>query len=534
MKKTEEQMKNISISFGSEVDSSYSSMELSSSLPSIAWEDDIKRYQDLMPLDLKIGYFDALILYAEEDRDAAEKFRLHLMHEIDIGPYDKVKAMLYDCPELTTLSGSQIGQLALAVERSTYVFMYLSKHFVKDKWMEFSSESCLMTAIYDVDKQWCVVPVYTEKRSKCTFKIPMGLNSLKGINYYNNDEFYKRGVARLIKDKVPLRKQMNERHKIKQKQWIENQKRKELELHEKQKRTELIEEGKTAQTIQWLADETNRLIREGIIHPEFHHSYSEGHFSTPNHSIPHIASTNSLKDIQSQNPHVAAYFRDLLSQSKDALNRYTPEQRAVITQFYVTPTTYNQGSYLPIREDPVHQSSPSRPSATLQRDNPVSTMNTRASTINNDASFVSFPLQSNNGIDYVQIPKALHDKIDSQTDEEKNMYVRLYVQEKQSSSVVSQYQHILTEKQLLHYGHGVPSDDILGSVGQPGNSLGNSGSPASLVEQPEATANHPVFSELLSRSYNHGEFDSKGPVPHSAQQQLFTSQSSSQYSDHSK
>lgn len=62
-----------------------------------------------------------------------------------------------------------------------------------------------MEFIYNFEKKWCVVLVYIVFRSKVNFKIFMGLNSLKGVNYYNDDDFYRRGFRRLIGDKVMVR-----------------------------------------------------------------------------------------------------------------------------------------------------------------------------------------------------------------------------------------------------------------------------------------------------------------------------------------
>ncbi|XP_063435473.1 uncharacterized protein LOC134716410 isoform X2 [Mytilus trossulus] len=184
----------------------------SSSLPKLSREDFITQHYDKLPKELKVGHYDVMVLYSEADYQEAEHFRDHL--EKDIFPTEpgKIKAVLYDGPELEGLSSSKLQHLDHGFQRCTFTFVYLTKQFVECDWCSLSSETCLMEAIYNKEKKWCVVPVYTVQRNKANFRVPMGLNSLKGINFYNADEFYRKGVRRLIGDKIYKRVESDKKH----------------------------------------------------------------------------------------------------------------------------------------------------------------------------------------------------------------------------------------------------------------------------------------------------------------------------------
>lgn len=164
----------------------------------------IKEYYHRLPVNLKTGYYDVMILYSPTDFKAAEKYREHLK-SLEMESGREVRAVLCDDSELESLAASKFQHLDEAFKRCTFAFVFLTKQFCENEWCQLSSEECLMESIYNPKRKWCVVPVYTIQRSKADFRVPMGLNSLKGVNYYNNDEFYRRGLKKLIGDKLYIR-----------------------------------------------------------------------------------------------------------------------------------------------------------------------------------------------------------------------------------------------------------------------------------------------------------------------------------------
>lgn len=322
--------------------SSLSDFSLSSN-PSDNWLAEIEKYKDEMPPLVKTGYFDVLILYHEKDREEALKFRDHLIEEIDVGEKGPVKAVLYDEAELEALCTRKIGHLSKAVERSTYVFVFLTKNFVTCSWMEFSSESCLMEAITNPDKQWCVVPVYNEKRG-ATFRVPMGLNTLKGISYYNNDQYYKKGVASLIKDKLYVRINADKNQRQEQWKWIENHKREERIRQENERRIQIIEQQKMELLAQRLTHETHAITREQELwlREYYHgqnipHSVSDNELIAQNQFIPthlhsplhHSISNDSLKPIQQLDTASQSYFNALRLQNQQHTPQFVPAELPV-------------------------------------------------------------------------------------------------------------------------------------------------------------------------------------------------------------
>lgn len=428
-------------------DSSYSSMSSGdisvSSMPSADWEAELETYKGEMPPEIRMGYIDVLILYCEEDRAAAERFKSHLINEIEVadGP---VLTLLYDDAEMQSICGSKIQHLAKGVERSTYVFIFMTKNFIDDKWCEFSSESCLMEAITNPAKQWCVVPVYTEKRNS-SFRVPMGLNTLKGINYYNNDKFYRNGVSRLIGDKISVRKQANEQHKIKQKKWLEEYKRKQINLKEQQERIARIEEAKTQQLIDWLEGETKRLIRNGVLPDFVHHSSSESDISSGNRSLSHSSSSSSLKPFHTQHPAVELYFKKLLAQQYCYGNNeqnYSANELSIIQQMYgqnspLTPGSWNHCSppvmnqFQSYSPDRIRQGffPPISTSVSYGQQNPHQVKRSQSQASADMGPSTEFKLHTETGDVQVEVPSALFEKIKAKSDNEQQKCVRAYLQQ---------------------------------------------------------------------------------------------------------
>lgn len=243
----------------------------------------IDQYLDRMPSDVKIGYFDVMILYAEDDRELATKYRDHLMNDIVLEGGRRVMAVLYDDEELVSIAGGKLKSLDYGFQRCTFAFIYLTKSFCQCEWSTLSSEECLMESIYNPEKKWCVVPVYTVSRSKANFKIPMGLNSLKGVNYYNDDDFYRRGLRRLIGDKVMVRLTKNREHfrkqynyacQIRNEDIVKRKHEEDLHRYQEMKRRELLKERQKAPPMEHVErfSDADVIDKQKILMEEFQRS----------------------------------------------------------------------------------------------------------------------------------------------------------------------------------------------------------------------------------------------------------------------
>ncbi|XP_033749753.1 uncharacterized protein LOC117334322 [Pecten maximus] len=196
----------------------------------------VMKHFERFPDNLKAAYYDVMVLYSEDDRSAAEDY-CQSLNDLTLDKGKRVKAVLYDVMDFANIKRRMFGSLEMAFERCTFAFVYLTKQFCKCEWSQIASEECLMEAIYNREKRWCVVPVYTVQRTKADFNIPMGLNSLKGVNFYNNDDFYRRGLQTLIGGKIYKREDNEEKLFIEQYQYaVGLEKKLQLEIEEKQQK----------------------------------------------------------------------------------------------------------------------------------------------------------------------------------------------------------------------------------------------------------------------------------------------------------
>ncbi|XP_071098741.1 daf-12-interacting protein 1-like isoform X2 [Haliotis cracherodii] len=180
-------------------------------------EEDIQKLLNEMPPDMRVDFQDAMVLYCEEDRDRVMEFVDHFK-EISLFGVDTPKIVLND--DIAISIGSKFKALEFGIDRCTYVFLYITDLFCRDSWSEYSSETCLMEAIHNPDKKWCVVPVFTEPKRRASFRIPPSLNSLKGIQYWTNDKFFRDSVQKLLEEKLYIRKKNERQLTRERKEWV--------------------------------------------------------------------------------------------------------------------------------------------------------------------------------------------------------------------------------------------------------------------------------------------------------------------------
>jgi len=159
----------------------------------------------------------------------------------------------------------------------------------------------------------------------------MGLNSLKGISYYNNDEYYRVGLDRLIGDRVNVRKRNNERLMLEQKVCIEKYKREQATQRIKELKTKIDEEIQTENVINAIQNETQRRFYTGIqVVPSSLPSHDPS--SNPG-QLHHSQCESYLKPAWPHNPAVQQYINQMIhptSQDSETylqrLNRVTSNQ----------------------------------------------------------------------------------------------------------------------------------------------------------------------------------------------------------------
>ncbi|KAK6188896.1 hypothetical protein SNE40_004978 [Patella caerulea] len=180
----------------------------------------IKKYIDLgfMPLELKYGFKDAVILFSENDLPEVEQFRSSLESNMLLLGRERPKIALFS--EIEVTQSSQFRALEFALDRCTFVFLFITSSFVEDAWVGFSSETCLMDSVTNPKKRWSVVPVFTDKREKSGYRIPISINTLKGVTYWSGDDFYIESIRKLFEDRMSVRKERELEEKGKQREWV--------------------------------------------------------------------------------------------------------------------------------------------------------------------------------------------------------------------------------------------------------------------------------------------------------------------------
>ncbi|XP_025077640.1 uncharacterized protein LOC112554205 [Pomacea canaliculata] len=189
-------------------------------------DEDIENYKKQFPKDIRSDIYDAMIIHQDEDVQEVLQFLSRVNSDVQLSQGEKAKVVLYT--DVRPDIGTPIGQLDESLSLCTYVFLYVTKKFCSDGWTEFSSQTCLMDAIYNSEKKWSVVPIFTEPRRQATYKIPASIRSLKGIQYWSEDKFYADSLRKLLDDKLYVRKSKEVELKHKRKMWILKKKAEEI------------------------------------------------------------------------------------------------------------------------------------------------------------------------------------------------------------------------------------------------------------------------------------------------------------------
>ena len=199
----------------------------------------IEEYRHKMPKHLKVDYYDAMILYQEDDKSVVERFLERVNTEVVLQKEHKPLVVLYDQILPSGAGMSPIAELDFILSYCTYVLLYVTKEFCRDGWTEFSSQTCLMEAIHNPDKRWSVVPIFTEPKRSTSFRVPPSVRSLKGIQYWSDDKFYVDSLRKLLEDKLHVRREREAKHKSERKKWIIEEKGREIRAAEKRRQSEL-------------------------------------------------------------------------------------------------------------------------------------------------------------------------------------------------------------------------------------------------------------------------------------------------------
>lgn len=134
--------------------------------------------------------YDITIIHAHEDTQDALEFKTHLI--------TNVFASLRNVRISIISDDSMTESIVKALTKSRFAFLFLTRSFCEESWPKLSQESVVRNVLYGDDSGCIIVPIFTMNRSDSTFKIPLGLNVLKGLRYCDRDQFYKASVIKLL------------------------------------------------------------------------------------------------------------------------------------------------------------------------------------------------------------------------------------------------------------------------------------------------------------------------------------------------
>lgn len=142
------------------------------------------------PAERGIDY-DIAIIYDKEDFQDVLEFKEHLVTDV-LESKDKQNI------SVVSFDTTMMKNIREALTKSRFAFLFLTRSFCEESWPRLSQESVVRNVLYGDESGCIIVPIFTVNRSESTFKIPLGLNVLKGLRYCDRDQFYTASVIKLL------------------------------------------------------------------------------------------------------------------------------------------------------------------------------------------------------------------------------------------------------------------------------------------------------------------------------------------------
>ncbi|KAL4225828.1 hypothetical protein ACF0H5_013817 [Mactra antiquata] len=161
----------------------------------------------------ELQFFDAAVVYDERDFNEAVKFRDQIMSVLKPQFGDDLRIELFDSE---SFAQSKIMVVKDVIDRCSVVLLYLTPNFDSPELNLFVEESIAITrlgynkpksGLLDHQSKWVLKPVQTEPLHNRRYSVPMGLSSLKGINWYDKSSYTLHQIETIFKDAINVRKQ---------------------------------------------------------------------------------------------------------------------------------------------------------------------------------------------------------------------------------------------------------------------------------------------------------------------------------------
>lgn len=85
------------------------------------------------------------------------------------------------------------------LENVHVVFVFLTESFCSAHWTNYRSSESVRQMLVG-NGPTALVPIFTIKKTQANFRVPFGLNTLKGLRYCDGDEYYRNSVRKTLID----------------------------------------------------------------------------------------------------------------------------------------------------------------------------------------------------------------------------------------------------------------------------------------------------------------------------------------------
>lgn len=140
--------------------------------------------------DVKL--FDAAILYGKRDREEVSHFRDVVKQIVEEDLRQELRIELFDSDQFEQSSFLVVEDL---VDRSSAILVYLSPNANSQNFFFVLEEALGLTRLSPnrpLNKQFILRPVHTQPPSQRTYKTPVGLFTVRGIDWYDKHSAYTR------------------------------------------------------------------------------------------------------------------------------------------------------------------------------------------------------------------------------------------------------------------------------------------------------------------------------------------------------
>ena len=149
----------------------------------------METYDKEVMCETSTGPIKILVIYGSTDRKIADGYCNHLRSDV-FENKDNISLEVCDISNPLYIDD--------AFRTCDFVLVLITKCLCEKEWLHFSENQCVKDWMTSKNRKCTIVPVLTIRELDRKFRIPMDLNAIKGLKFYNNDKYYKEAIRRLL------------------------------------------------------------------------------------------------------------------------------------------------------------------------------------------------------------------------------------------------------------------------------------------------------------------------------------------------